>query len=222
MNLTIAPREKIALCGSSGSGKTSLIMAFLQMIDLAEGHIMLDGMDISLFQGEHIRSRVNVVSQEPYFIPGTIRFNLDPRDQTSNEAIEIALRKVGLWEKVLPGNGGSDDHAMILNRELISSQWSHGERQLFCLARALLKKSRILILDEATSSVDPRTEGIMQEVIETEFQDKTVISVLHRFDYIDRFDRVAIMRHGKLIECDTPQALLGRDSAFQVLYRRQK
>ncbi|KAH8703765.1 putative multidrug resistance-associated protein [Talaromyces proteolyticus] len=224
VNLTVNPREKIALCGSTGSGKTSLIMTLLRMMDVVEGQITIDEMDISLFQGEQVRSRINVISQQPFFLRGTLKFNLDPRNLASNEAIETALRRVGLWEKlVTPGTQQfTIDHTesrRVIDQEFISTEWSHGERQLFCLARALLKSDcRILILDEATSGVDARTEAIMQEIIDTEFRDWTVISVLHRFTYITSFDKVAVLRRGKLVECDSPQVLLGRESAFGALY----
>ncbi|KAM7205481.1 P-loop containing nucleoside triphosphate hydrolase protein [Naviculisporaceae sp. PSN 640] len=215
LNLRIAPREKIAICGPSGSGKTTVIMALLRMIDTTEGNITIDGVDIANLQTDDIRSRLNVVPQDPYFIPGTIRLNLDPHDRHSAAEIESAIRKVGLWERISSNGTG-------LEMELVSSEWSHGERQLLCLARALLVPSRILILDEATSSVDAQTEATMQSIIETEFQHATVISVLHRFTYIDRYDRVAVLqRGGHLVEYDAPSALIGREgSAFGELYKR--
>ncbi|KAK3329761.1 P-loop containing nucleoside triphosphate hydrolase protein [Apodospora peruviana] len=213
-SLNIAPREKIAICGSSGSGKTSLIMAVLRMIEMSEGQITIDNMDVSTIEADSVRSRLNVVPQDPYFMPGTVRFNLDPQERSSDDVMESAIRKVGLWERI--GTSGG------LDMELVTSEWSHGERQLLCLARALLVPSTILILDEATSSVDGQTEAIMQAVIDAEFRHATVISVLHRFTFIDRFDRVAVMRQGELVECDSPEALLGPDreeSAFRELYR---
>ncbi|KAK0634859.1 putative ATP-binding cassette transporter [Bombardia bombarda] len=212
ITLSIAPGQKVAICGSSGSGKTSLIMALLQMIELPEGQITIDGVDLSRLRGNDVRSRLNVVPQDPYFIPGAVRFNLDPRQRSSDADIEAAVRKVGLEARISAGGG--------LDMDLVASEWSQGERQLLCLARALLVRSRILILDEATSSVDQGTEATMQAVIDSEFKDATVIAVLHRLTYIDRFDRIAVLGQGKLLECDAPQALLGReDSAFRELYR---
>jgi len=143
LNLSIAPGEKVAICGPSGSGKTSLIMAMIGMIELREGDITIEDDDISTLQINEVRSRINVIPQEPYFIPGITRFNLDPQKRWSDDAIEAAIRKIGLWERISASGG--------LGMMLVASEWSQGERQLLCLARALLVPSQILILDEASS-----------------------------------------------------------------------
>ncbi|KAH8668572.1 ABC transporter [Xylariales sp. PMI_506] len=211
LNLSIAPGEKVAVCGPSGSGKTSLIMAMIQMMELREGRIVIDEENISTLDISEVRSRLNIIPQDPFFIPGSIRFNLDPQHRWSNDAIEAALTKVGLWVRITTSGG--------LDMALVTSEWSQGERQLLCLARALLAPGQILILDEAMSSVDEQTEGIMQRVIEDEFQHQTIISVMHRFKFIDRYDRVVVLKHGRLIEADSPRALLGMESVFRGLFQ---
>lgn len=213
LSLNIIPGQKIAIVGSSGSGKTSLMMALLRMMDLREGQIIVDGVDISSLAPSDIRRCINVVPQEPFFLPGSVRFNLDPHGTCSGDAeVEQAIRKVSetLWNKVQEDGG--------LDADLKAEEWSQGSRQLLCLVRALLTKSGILILDEATSSVDEQTESTMQQVIETAFKHQTVISILHRFTFIERFDQVVLMRAGEVVEFDSPQALLTRDSAFRQLY----
>lgn len=211
LSLKINPGEKVAICGPSGSGKTSLVMALLQMIDTQSGRIEIDGRDLSTVECAHLRSRINVIPQDPFFMPGTVRFNMDPSGQrVSDERIEVALEKVGLWKRI-SANGG-------LEMVLVASDWSVGERQLLALARALTVKSSILVLDEVTSSVDWSTEAIMQDVIEKEFSTQTVIAVVHRLRYIDRFDRVVLLKNGELIEADSPRKLLERDSEFKTLY----
>ncbi|KAK4204615.1 P-loop containing nucleoside triphosphate hydrolase protein [Triangularia verruculosa] len=210
LSLTIPAGEKIAIVGSSGSGKTSTIMSLLRLIEVTTGRITVDGVDLAGFLPNEIAARLNVVPQEPFFLPGSVRFNFNPRGELPDAAIEEAIRKVGLWEK-LDGNKG-------LDTELAASEWSHGERQLLCLARALTSPSKILILDEATSSVDDETETIMQGVIDCEFKAQTVIAVVHRFKHIHKFDRVAVLKKGVLVECDSPHNLMGQDSEFRRLY----
>ncbi|OKL62878.1 hypothetical protein UA08_01294 [Talaromyces atroroseus] len=215
LNLRITPGEKIAICGPSGSGKSTLIMALARIIDLRNGKITVDEIDICTVSPAHLRSCLNIIPQEPFFIPGSIRVNIDPHNQHSDTLIESALRKVHLWERMAVGREGG---AGTLDRDLIASEWSQGERQLLCLARALLVPSQILILDEATSSVDEGTATIMQEVVEAEFPTQTVISVLHRFAYINRYDRVAVLEQGRVVECDKPRTLLNRESTFREFY----
>ncbi|KAJ6186285.1 ABC transporter transmembrane domain type 1 [Penicillium mononematosum] len=196
LTITIKPGEKIAVCGPSGSGKTSFIMAILQMLDIQSGRISIDGEDLAEIARNTIRSRINVVPQDPFFMPGTLRFNLDPHQCAIDAELVRAVEKVGLWDQV---------HAK-------------GGRQLLALSRALVRKSALLILDEATSSVDWETEAIMQDIIEKEFPEQTIIAVVHRFRYINWFDRVMLLKHGELVECNSAEALLQRDSDLRKLY----
>ncbi|EPS31570.1 hypothetical protein PDE_06525 [Penicillium oxalicum 114-2] len=222
LSVTIESGQKIAVCGPSGSGKTSFILGLLQMIGLQEGRIILDGIDLSTLPCNVVRSRFNVVSQEPFFMPGTLRFNLD-REATEGQhapdsTLIRALEAVGLWKKV------SEDctRGTELDQPLLISDWSMGERQLLALARALVMKSPILILDEAMSSVDGETEATMQAIIDREFKSQTVISVIHRLRYVDRYDRVALMKKGRLMEYASPAELLSTPSEFASFYRARR
>ncbi|PWY72279.1 putative multidrug resistance-associated protein [Aspergillus heteromorphus CBS 117.55] len=212
ISLEIRPREKLAICGPSGSGKTSLIMALLQMIDIQEGRVSIDGRDLATFQPKDIRLRLNIIPQDPFFMPGSVRFNLDPHVRATDETIQSAVEKVGLWRRV----GGAEG----LDMDLKAEDWSMGERQLLALARALVVgvTCPVLVLDEAMSSVDETTETMMQDIIEREFAHHTVVSVMHRLRYIDRFDRVVVLKNGALVECDSPMALLQQDSELRGLY----
>lgn len=186
-------------------------MSLLRMIDLHQGHVTIDGTDISTLHPDDLRARLNVVPQDPYFVPGTVRFNLDLHSRASDAELEAAVTKVGLWARV-QGTGG-------LDAELVGLEWSQGERQLLCLARAVVGRSRVLVLDEAMSSVDAETEAVMQAVVDAEFQGATVVAVMHRFTYIERYDRVALLREGRMVECDAPVKLLAREgSVFGGLY----
>ncbi|RAK99511.1 ABC transporter [Aspergillus ibericus CBS 121593] len=213
-NLTInlKPGERIAVCGPSGSGKTSLIMALLRMIQVQEGRVSIDGVDLSTIDPMSLRSQINVIPQDPFFMPGTLRFNLDPKGALSDEDIISAVQKVGLWSRVST-NGGLDTTIDTLD-------WSYGERQLLALARALaVRDNHILVLDEATSSVDRETESLMYEIIAKECAKQTVIAVVHRLGHIDWFDRVAVLQQGQVVEFDAPRTLLAQhDSAFKRLY----
>ncbi|RDW81522.1 Cyclic peptide transporter [Aspergillus mulundensis] len=212
LNISIQPGEKIAICGPSGCGKTSLIMAILQMLDVQDGRILIDGQDITKIPRSTLRTRINVVPQEPFFIADTtLRFNLDPRHDVPDDAELIqALEKVRLWERIRAKGG--------LDMEFAAADWSVGQKQLLALARALVSKRQLLILDEVTSSVDWETEKAMQDIIDREFSQKTVIAVVHRFRFIHWFDRVMVLRQGELVECGSAEALLQRgESEFRRL-----
>ena len=175
-----------------------------------DSSITIDGVDITTIPRQLVRERLNAIPQEPIFITGNVRINADPNGQKTDAEIIDAIEKVQLWELVQQKGG--------LDADLDTEFFSHGQRQLFCLARAILRKSKVVILDEATSSVDTKSDELMQKVIRSEFNDCTIIAVAHRLDTIMDFDRIALLSGGELIEFDTPQALLGRPSAFRELY----
>lgn len=210
-SMSIAAGQKIGICGRSGSGKSSLVSTLFRMLEITdESSITIDGVDITSLPRQVVRERLNAIPQEPIFITGNVRLNADPFGQHTDMAIIRAIEKVQLWELVQQKGG--------LDAELDTEFFSHGQRQLFCLARAILRKSKVVILDEATSSVDANSDELMQQVIRKEFNDCTIIAVAHRLNTIMDFDRIALLSGGKLLEFDTPQALLERPSAFRDLY----
>lgn len=209
--MSIAAGEKIGICGRSGSGKSSLITTLFRMLEVTEdSSITIDGIDITKLPREEVRKKLNAIPQEPFFMRGTIRANADPYQQHSDTAIITAISKVHLWD-IVRNKGGLDS-------QLDAEYFSHGQRQLFCLARAILRKSKVVVLDEATSSVDTKSDELMQRVIREEFGDCTIIAVAHRLDTLLDFDKIALLSKGELVEFDTPEALLGRASAFRELY----
>ncbi|KAJ5727659.1 multidrug resistance-associated protein [Penicillium malachiteum] len=210
LSLNACPGEKIAVCGRSGSGKTSLILALLQMMELQQGEIKIDGINLQGLDPDHIRSCLSVVSQDQFFLPGTVRLNINPHRNASDEIIEKAIQRVGLWDRISSGGG--------LEMELKGSEWSVGEKQLLALARAMTIPSEILILDEATGSVDLETEDLMQQIITEHFKSHTVISVLHRYTQIQQFDRIVVIQDGIILEDDSPKNLLAGDTEFRRLY----
>ncbi|RYP57871.1 hypothetical protein DL769_009228 [Monosporascus sp. CRB-8-3] len=213
-NVTFAvrPGETVGICGRTGSGKSSLMAALLRLLPCHQGRILIDGVVISTMNPEIIRSKLNCVTQEPFLIDGTIRENLSPwGDQVSDNDMFQALKQVDLWSKVV-SLGGLD--ALLEDNSL-----SHGQRQLFCLARALLRKSSVLILDEPTGHIDPVTDATIQRVIREGFPGRTIIMIAHRLQSLVEFDTVVVLESGCLIEIGPPKALLGdSSSSFSALY----
>uniref|UniRef100_A0A663M4K8 ATP binding cassette subfamily C member 8 n=1 Tax=Athene cunicularia TaxID=194338 RepID=A0A663M4K8_ATHCN len=172
VNAHISPGQKIGICGRTGSGKSSFSLAFFRMVDTFEGRIIIDGIDIAKLPLQTLRSRLSIILQDPILFSGTIRFNLDPEKKCTDsmlwEALEIAQLKHVV--KALPG--GLD--AIVTEG---GENFSQGQRQLFCLARAFVRKTSIFIMDEATASIDMATENILQKVVMTAFADRTVVTI---------------------------------------------
>lgn len=182
------------------------------MIEMSHGTIIVDGVDLSTIPREEIRSRLVGVPQDSFLIKGTVRLNADPKEQVTDDEIIDALKSVQLWE-LIDEKGG-------LDTEIDEIHLTHGQKQLFCLARAMLRPSTVLVLDEATSSVDSKTDELMQRIIREKFSNHTIIAIAHKLDTILDFDKIVLLDGGMLIEYDTPSALMAdEDSAFAKLYR---
>uniref|UniRef100_A0A4W5RH58 ATP-binding cassette, sub-family C (CFTR/MRP), member 8 n=1 Tax=Hucho hucho TaxID=62062 RepID=A0A4W5RH58_9TELE len=218
VNAHISPGQKVGICGRTGSGKSSFSLAFFRMVDMFQGRIIIDDIDIAKLPLQTLRSRFSIILQDPILFSGTIRFNLDPEMKATDdmlwEALEIAQLKPVV--KTLPG--GLD--AMVTEG---GENFSQGQRQLFCLARAFVRKSSILIMDEATASIDMATESILQKVVMTAFADRTVVTIAHRVHTILNADLVIVMKRGIILEYDRPQALLEKeDSVFASFVKADK
>ncbi|KAK6499344.1 hypothetical protein TWF506_003972 [Arthrobotrys conoides] len=209
VEVSISAGEKFGICGRTGSGKSSLTLALLRMMELSAGSIFFDGVDISTIPRESVRAEINVISQEPFFFSGSIKHNLDPYDAATDEEMIAVLQKCQLGD-IISGDKSLED-------EFMPETLSHGQKQLFCLSRALLRKSKIVVLDEATSGVDKDTDEMMQQVIREEMKDKTVIAIAHRLQTIMDYDRVAVMENGRVVEVGEPKSLLKEDSKFKQL-----
>uniref|UniRef100_A0A8C4RSA6 ATP-binding cassette, sub-family C (CFTR/MRP), member 8b n=1 Tax=Erpetoichthys calabaricus TaxID=27687 RepID=A0A8C4RSA6_ERPCA len=218
VNAHIFPGQKVGICGRTGSGKSSFSLAFFRMVDTFEGRIIIDGIDIAKLPLQTLRSRFSIILQDPFLFSGTIRFNLDPERKCTDsmlwEALEIAQLKPVV--KALPG--GLD--AMVTEG---GENFSLGQRQLFCLARAFVRKSSVLIMDEATASIDMATESILQKVVMTAFTDRTVVTIAHRVHTILNADLIIVMRRGVIVESDRPEVLLdNEDSVFASFVQADK
>ncbi|KAK2593028.1 hypothetical protein QQS21_009282 [Conoideocrella luteorostrata] len=210
ISLSIQAGQRVAICGRTGSGKSSLALALLRMIAQPAGTITIDGIDISTVPHQTVRSRVVALPQEPYIFDASVRINLDPGETVSDAKMIDALQRVQLWAK-LEQRGGLD--ALMHGKFL-----SQGEMQLFVFARAMLRSGRVLVLDEFSSNLDDATSEIVYEVLRTWFQGWTVIAIAHKLQWVVDFDRVAVLDAGRLVEYDEPKRLLMRDSRFKKLY----
>ncbi|KAF7224796.1 ATP-binding cassette sub-family C member 8 isoform X4 [Nothobranchius furzeri] len=218
VNAHVSPGQKVGICGRTGSGKSSFSLAFFRMVDMFEGRIVIDNIDISKLPLQTLRSRLSIILQDPILFSGTIRFNLDPEMKATDEMLWEALEIAQLKSVVKALPGGLD--ATVTEG---GENFSQGQRQLFCLARAFVRKSSILIMDEATASIDMATESILQKVVMTAFADRTVVTIAHRVHTILNADLVIVMKRGIILEYDTPQALLDReDSIFASFVRADK
>lgn len=201
--------NKIGIVGRTGSGKSTLIQALFRMIEPAGGKIIIDNIDISTIGLHDIRSRLSIIPQDPTLLEGTIRGNLDPLEEHSDQEIWQALDKSQLGD-VIRQKEQKLDTPVLENGD----NWSVGQRQLVSLGQALLKQARILVLDEATASVDTATDNLIQKIIRTEFQNCTVCTIAHRIPTVIDSDLVLVLSDGRVAEFDTPARLLEDKSSM--------
>ncbi|WCJ26437.1 ABC transporter C family member 10 [Euphorbia peplus] len=215
ISCTFEGGHKIGIVGRTGSGKTTLISALFRLVEPAEGKIVIDGIDISTIGLHDLRSRLAIIPQEPTLFVGSVRYNLDPFSEHSDEKIWQVVEKCHLQAAIQGKEGGLDSPVTQ-----DGSNWSMGQRQLLCLGRALLKRSRILVLDEATASIDNATDSVIQRTIRTEFADCTVITVAHRIPTVVDCTMVLAISDGKVAEYDEPLKLMSTEgSVFAQLVK---
>nr|XP_042903750.1 ATP-binding cassette sub-family C member 10 [Parasteatoda tepidariorum] len=196
------PGEKIGIVGRTGSGKTSLIQVLYRMVDCFEGSVFIDGVNIANLPLEKLRSSLSVIPQDPFLFSGTIRENLDPCYLKCDSQIWKALQDCHVKDKI-QSLGGLD-----VEVEEQGQNFSVGERQLLCLARALLRKAKILCMDEATANVDYETDSLIRHTVRLALQRSTVLIVAHRMKTVLDCDKIIVMREGEIIEMDAPSVLL--------------
>lgn len=248
VSFSVDRNERIGIIGRTGSGKSSLTLALFRFLEAREGSIHIDGIDISKIKLHDLRSRIAIIPQDPVLFSGTIRSNLDPFDEHSDQELRDALQRVHLLDSV-PSSGGTSGAGSTLEGTLgdeagesasnnsqtkplgggskpkkntnpfaslnspISESGlnlSQGQRQLLCLARAIVARPKIMILDEATSAVDKTTDVLIQRSIREEFQDSTLLVIAHRLSTIIDFDRILVLGGGEVVEFGAPRELLER------------
>lgn len=215
MSIDIKPREKIGIVGRTGSGKSSLSLSLFRILEPTSGKIFIDGLDITEYGLHDIRSKLTIIPQDPVLFSGTLRFNLDPLKLHSDMEIWRAIELANLKQSINTTEVGLDYKV-----QEFGENFSVGQKQLICLARAILRKSRILILDEATASVDLETDSIVQKTIREIFNDCTIITIAHRLHTILDSDRILVLDKGRVKELDSPANLISdSNSAFSSLMR---
>jgi len=197
--------EKIGIAGRTGCGKSTLMMTLYRIVEPTSGGIWIDGVDTRAIGLRDLRSRLALVPQDPVVFSGTVRSNLDPFSQFTDEELWGSLRKVSMVEAVEQFDGKSGLDSTISES---GGNLSVGQRQLLGLARALLRNARILVLDEATSNIDNTTDELIQATIKESFAECTVLTIAHRLHTIMHSDRIMVLDNGRLKEFDTPRALL--------------
>ncbi|XP_061939322.1 ATP-binding cassette sub-family C member 5 isoform X6 [Apis cerana] len=208
ISFIIKPGEHIGIVGRTGAGKSSLIIALFRLVEISAGKIKIDGIDIAKVKLKLLRTKLSIIPQDPVLFNGTIRSNLDPFKQFSDSEIWSVLEKTQLKEKVQVMPGQLDAPIEVEGKNL-----SVGERQLFCLSRALLRSAKILVLDEATAAVDPETEIAVQNTIQNEFSNTTILTIAHRLKTVISCDRIIVMKNGQIIEFDAPSVLLSNSNS---------
>ncbi|GAV60518.1 ABC_tran domain-containing protein/ABC_membrane domain-containing protein [Cephalotus follicularis] len=209
---TFKEGARVGVVGRTGSGKTTLISALFRLVEPASGTILIDGLDICSIGLKDLRMKLSIIPQEPTLFKGSVRSNLDPLGLYSDDEIWQALEKCQLKATIssLPNKLDS-----TVSDE--GENWSGGQRQLFCLGRVLLRRNRILVLDEATASIDSATDAILQRIIRQEFSECTVITVAHRVPTVIDSDMVMVLSYGNLVEYDEPSKLMETNSFFSKL-----
>ena len=212
ITLEIKPGEKIGVVGQTGSGKSTLLLCLFRILEASEGKIYIDDIDISQIGLELLRQSLTIIPQEPILLEANIRDNIDPSKLHSDSEILYLLNEVGLRDFMI---GKNLDYKIEEN----GSNISVGEKQLICIARALLKKTKIILMDEATANIDYRNEAILKQNINEDTRDCTVITIAHRIKTVINYDRILVLKDGEIEEFDTPDNLIKNKGLFYKMYK---
>ena len=227
LSFSVDKNQRVGVVGRTGAGKSSLTLALFRFLEAREGSIYIDGLDISKIKLHDLRSRLAIIPQDPVLFSGTVRSNLDTFDEHTDAELLEALERVHLVSPPTTGTttprqpdstadaADSSSIASMTNTALSLStpisegglNLSQGQRQLLCLARAIVSRPKIMVLDEATSAVDMATDALIQRSIREEFQDSTLVVIAHRLSTIADFDRILVMQEGKAVEFGSPKDL---------------
>uniref|UniRef100_A0A2I3GMD5 ABC-type glutathione-S-conjugate transporter n=1 Tax=Nomascus leucogenys TaxID=61853 RepID=A0A2I3GMD5_NOMLE len=214
LSLRVHGGEKVGIVGRTGAGKSSMTLCLFRILEAAKGEIRIDGLNVADIGLHDLRSQLTIIPQDPILFSGTLRMNLDPFGSYSEEDIWWALELSHLHTFVSSQPAGLDFQCSEGGENL-----SVGQRQLVCLARALLRKSRILVLDEATAAIDLETENLIQSTIRTQFDTCTILTIAHRLNTIMDYTRVLVLDKGVVAEFDSPANLIAARGIFYGMAR---
>eukprot|EP00644_Phytophthora_capsici_P007558 jgi/Phyca11/506758/fgenesh2_kg.PHYCAscaffold_21_\ len=210
--------EKVGICGRTGAGKSSLMIALFRICEFHSGSVYIDGLDISQLKLHELRRSLAIIPQDPVLFSGPLRENLDPFGEYSDAEIWTVLQQVHMADSLAKWGAGLDFQVSECGDNL-----SVGQRQLVCIGRALLKNSKIVVLDEATANVDTTTDALIQNTIRETFADKTVLIIAHRINTIMHCNKIAVMDAGQVAEYGAPSELMDQpESIFASLAQRSK
>ncbi|KAK8776949.1 hypothetical protein V5799_029711 [Amblyomma americanum] len=209
ITVSVHPGEKVGIVGRTGAGKSSLMLSLFRIVEPAQGTILIDGVDVTKIGLHDLRSKLTIIPQDPVLFSGTVRTNLDPFKTKSDEDIWAALELSHL-KAFISGLDKGLEHEVQEGGENLSV----GQRQLLCLARALLRKSKVLVLDEATAAVDLETDALIQQTIRREFSGSTILTIAHRLNTIMDYDRILVLEQGRVAEFDSPTSLLAAENSI--------
>ena len=218
ISLNIEPKEKICIMGRTGSGKSTFILGLFRLVESANGDIFINNMNIKKIPIKELRRNLGIVPQEPKIFSGTLKFNLDPMNNYTDFELYNAINEVGLF-KLMEENGRDITQKLDLKLKENGGNLSLGEKQLICLARIFLRKNKIVIMDEATSNIDNKTDIIIQNAVDSIFKDSTLITIAHKIPDLNKYDKIMILEDGYMVEYDTPNNLLKKNKGiFKQLY----
>ncbi|ORX56336.1 hypothetical protein DM01DRAFT_1018486 [Hesseltinella vesiculosa] len=244
ISFDVKPHEKVAVCGRTGSGKSTMALAFFRLLETSHGSIEIDGIDIGHIGLEDLRSKITIIPQDAVLFSGTIRSNLDPFSEHEDSELWDALHRVHLISStpttsntIATNTPSTSSGASTLSAEQVhqtnvfenlespisedGKNLSQGQRQLLCMARALLRRNKVVIMDEATSSVDFETDRKIQTTIATEFSQCTIICIAHRLHTVIDYDRILVLDNGEVVEYENPYTLINdSQSAFYKMCRK--
>jgi len=215
LNFKINSGEKIGIVGRTGSGKSTICLCLFRILEPFEGTIYIDDEDITKIGLDLLRKNITIIPQDPCLMEGTLKYNIDPFNIVEDEEIISILKKIGFEY--------SENDELILNRKIEQSgtNLSVGEKQLICICRAILRKTKIIVMDEATANIDMNTEEKIQKALEYALNNSTVITVAHRIKTIINYDKILVLYNGEIIEFDTPKNLIDNEkSLFYQLYSK--